>query len=113
MFSLSKKQFDQLSAQAEVKFGSDAFQHVCQFYPDRVEKLGNDRTKELLDHALRDARAQRFTQQSDVLQYVNLIFEFGPSFPSHQRFAWAAGILTDETPGRLDRLYAAALALET
>lgn len=107
-----RRQYRQLARLSRERFEFDAWQHVGAHFGDRVSAIGEERSRALLRFALDEAARFGFTLQRDVLRYVNLVFEFGPSFPADPRFAWATYLLQEDedAPLRMDRLYSAALA---
>ena len=110
MITLRPEQFRQMEADGQQRFERNALAHLHEHFADRFNEFGEEPCKALLQHGLREAAQHGFTLQPEVLKYVNLVFEYGPTFGKVEHFDWAHEILTDGFPDRIERLYAAALA---
>ena len=61
-------------------------------------------------YGIQRAGVYGFDTQRDVTKYLNLMFEFGRDFDVDPNCAWSQEILADSAPGKMERLYEAALA---
>ena len=110
MITFRPEQFRQLEAAGQQRFECNALVHLREQFADRFAEFGEVPCQALLQHALREAAQHGFTVQPEVLKYINLVFEYGPTFGKAEHFDWAHEILTDGFADRIERLYAAALA---
>lgn len=110
MITLSPEQLRRLEALRQETFEPSALVHVREHFADRFDEFGDEPCQALLKHALREAAQHGFSLQPEVMKYLNLVFEYGPTFGRLPHFDWAHEIITDGLPDRMDRLYTAALA---
>jgi len=87
--------------------------HLAECFPQHCEALGPAGTREAVRYGIERARTYGFEAESDLCQYIDLMFLFGQDFEEAPELAWAGEILKDrspESPGdRMRRLFEAAV----
>jgi hypothetical protein len=78
-----------LSRSLLLRFDQEAFEHVQKYFPELCASLGKDETMEWVRDGLKRARSFGFETRSDLLRYLNLLFEFGREFELSEANEWA------------------------
>jgi hypothetical protein len=95
MLVIRDAQLALFEAEATAGFADFMSVHVRTHFPIRCRDLGEELTRRWIEGAIRSGQAHGFTETFCLCLFIDLAFEFGPSFASEQ--PWAVRILADRT----------------
>jgi|GEM_PF-1816660 len=71
--------------------------HIREFFPDHYEGLGEENSRLLVQHGIKQAALYGFISKCDVCKFIDLMLCFGVEFYSEEQEAWAPEILSDSS----------------
>ncbi len=88
-------------------FETRALAHLCEFFPEQCQSLGDAGLRRAVAYGIERARSYGISAESEVCQYLDLMFGLGPEFDCDPNLPWAAEILhrADEPAARVAQLY--------
>ena len=111
MLTISREQLSSVEASQEQAFVRRAVEHLRQFFPQLLQRAGEERAAQVVRSTLARAGEYGLRSEQDVCVFLDLVVVFGPDFD--QKLAWARELLTGpgygDPPTRLALLFQAAL----
>ena len=113
MLTIRKEQIAALSAAEVRKFIDRVVTHVRKFFPDQVEALGEEKTRENIRYGITRAAAYGISAEREVCRYIDVMFALRRDFDNDPTFGFASEILRDRnvkgSADRIKRVYRAAM----
>jgi hypothetical protein len=94
MLTIRNEQSASMSAQ---RFEHALSEHARATFPAHASALGESGLRDLLRGAVAAAKSLGFEAETEVAQYVDLVFAFGEGFERDPNLPWAARVLGDRT----------------
>lgn len=86
--------------------------HMREFFPDHYEGLGEENSRLLVQHGIKQGALYGFISKCDVCKFIDLMLCFGVEFDTDE--AWAMEILSDSSfinaSDKMEALFNAGLA---
>jgi hypothetical protein len=106
------EQFEAFSRVALRAFEDRLLPFIATHFPDQVRRLGDERTRVIIQNGIDRARHYGLAAECDVCRYIALMFMLGPNFDSNPEFAAMRAVLEDSRqtdPGvKIKTVYAVA-----
>jgi len=116
MITMRRKQVEILSRAALKSFEDRMLTHVKEFFAEKCEKLGNEKTHETIRQGMLKARKYGILSEYDVCIFIDVMFEYGVDFDVDPELPWANQVLNDpaiwDPAYRVNRLFDAATGHE-
>jgi hypothetical protein len=108
MFIIRKRHMDACAGVAMRNFEDRVLEHLRESSPDKVKDLGEPKTREAVQQAVKKAQGYGLVSERDICMFIDVAFKLGMDFDQDPRYPWAAEILEgrDRQPPatRADRL---------
>ncbi len=98
------EQYGALDELAISDFEARVTAHIQEFFPQQCEELGPKGTHEFIRYGIAKAASYEITDETEVCQYIDLMFGFGEDFDSDPEQAWAAQVLNSPQVPPLERM---------
>jgi hypothetical protein len=95
MLRIRQEQMHAFARNAREMFVRRSVDHIRSLLPDEYARLGEERVRDSVEHAIARCRQYGITEGYDVLRYVNLMYTLGHHFDDDGQYAWAADLLKD------------------
>jgi hypothetical protein len=94
MFTIRQDQLDTLHDDKRRRFVERMVAHLKEYFPRRVESLGEPEVRNLIEDGITRAASYRITAERDVCKFIDIMIVHGRDFDT--RFPWAEEILKAE-----------------
>jgi hypothetical protein len=108
VLTLRRDQSGAFAETMEAGFACQMLDHLEQFAPDHLRRVGAHVAKEVVRHGIINAKQYGLTLRGSVRLYLELMWMLGSQFDTDPQYSWAAEILGDrscEQMQRADRLH--------
>jgi hypothetical protein len=108
VFVIRREQMDALSKSMEQNFEKRMVNHISEFFPDQVGKLGNTGVLKTIRYGIRKAASYGIDKECDVCKYIDLMIVFGRDFDANPAYEEAKRVLTspkDTAKTKMRKLY--------
>jgi len=97
MLRVRPEQLDALARPADEAFAREVLPELKTAWPSRCVQRDDEVLLAEIVAGISDARRFGVTADEAVVEYLHILFLFGPGFPHREADEWARTILTDET----------------
>jgi hypothetical protein len=101
MLTIRRAQMAALGAYTKVQFEKEAYLEMRTEWPREFARMGEEDFQRFIHEGLEKAAKYGIEYKSDILDFLSLLFEWGPDFDRSPNFPWAMTILTCRNPGTL------------
>lgn len=113
MLIIRGEQIDAFRAKAQLEFEQLLVKHAQAFASKHTEVLGPEGTLAVVRLCIERGQAYGFTGQGPLELFLDLMFLLGAEFDTDPQYAWAAEVLSPQSPGgqmeKADRLHAVSM----
>lgn len=92
---LRRAQLEVLADERQDAFVEGVVAHMQACYPEQCAALGEEGTRDAIQHGLARAEAHQLTQHEHIAQFVAVMFVLGRDFDTDARIPWAEAALSD------------------
>ncbi len=95
MLVIRSEQMQALNRRFETAFRDAVVEHLASADPAKFGALGDAGVEALIDRSIKRAAAYEIDLESDVFDFIDMLFEEGEDFLDRPSEAWALEILED------------------
>ena len=116
MLTMRPQQINAFSKMALRSFEDRMMAHVQEFFPEKCETLGAEKTHAAIRQGMLKARKYGILSEYGVCIFIDVMFEYGGDFDVDPALPWARQVLNDpaiwDPTYRINRLFDAAMGYE-
>ena len=79
------------------RFLERMYNHCAEYWPRETEKLGKQGVIQLIEKCVERLKKYNVVEETNIAQYLDLVFVWDEDFDQSNRTPWAAEILNDDT----------------
>jgi hypothetical protein len=109
MLTIRKAQFAVFEERAAIALRVRLLEWVKRLHPEVFEGLSPATLGDLVELGVLSAARFGIEKEADLVRFLHLMVELGPTFPDQEEYSWTAKILRDEALAPAERLRMVAL----